>query len=305
MYPKIVVISANFANMKRIIAVLLTVTLFSCEKNISFDLKDAANVLVVDAEIENGKPPVVFLTRSTSFFSQIDPSLLSNLFVRDAEVYVSNGSLTHRMKEYAFPLAPGYTAYYYGIDSSSLSSAFTGDFNTTYSLRILADGKEYTSQTHIPAMTIRPDSFYFRPAPMNPDTNKRVMLVRASDPPGLGDYGRYFTRINNGNFLPGENSVFSDQVIDGTSFEVQLPPGIDRNDPPTRDENFFKKGDTVTLKFCNIDRNTYNFWNTWEFAYQSIGNPFSQPNKVTGNISNGALGAFCGYAAWYGTVVVK
>jgi hypothetical protein len=34
-----------------------------------------------------------------------------------------------------------------------------------------------------------------------------------------------------------------------------------------------------------------------EFAYQSIGNPFASPNKVLGNISNGGLGAFCGYAS--------
>ena len=67
---------------------------------------------------------------------------------------------------------------------------------------------------------------------------------------------------------------------------------------------FFKKGDVVTLKVCNIDRDAYNFFSTWEFAFQSIGNPFSQPNKVMGNISNGALGAFYGYGAVYKTLVI-
>ena len=84
--------------MKRMTLVLLSAFLFSCEKNINFDLDNAKDVLVVDAEIESGKPPVVFLTRSTSFFSQIDPSILSTLFVRNAEVYISNGYLNHRMK---------------------------------------------------------------------------------------------------------------------------------------------------------------------------------------------------------------
>jgi hypothetical protein len=41
-----------------------------------------------------------------------------------------------------------------------------------------------------------------------------------------------------------------------------------------------------------------------EFAYQSIGNPFASPNKVLGNVSNGALGAFCGYAAFYKTIII-
>jgi len=121
----------------------------------------------------------------------------------------------------------------------------------------------------------------------------------------LGNFYRYLTKVNNGLFLPGENSVFNDQVIDGSTYDVQFPQGINRNDPPKADSNFYNRGDTVTFKYCNIDKSTYTFWNTWEFAYQSIGNPFSQPNKVLGNLTNGALGAFCGYAAWYGTVIVK
>ena len=130
-------------------------------------------------------------------------------------------------------------------------------------------------------------------------------MLRAFDPPGLGNYVRYFTKTNSEPFFPGGNSVFDDQVIDGTSYEVQLPKGFDKNDPPKMDSNFFKRGDTVALKFCNIDKASYDFWSTWEFAFQSIGNPFAQPNKVVGNISNGALGVFCGYAAWYGTKVAQ
>ncbi|MCX6324324.1 MAG: DUF4249 domain-containing protein [Sphingobacteriales bacterium] len=291
--------------MNRLLGLLLILWLSACEKNIEFDLEDAPPVLVVDAQIENDKAPVVVLTKSLSYFSEISPEILAASFVRNATVTISNGSLTHQLKEYAIPLIPGYTAYYYSIDSSNLSTAFNGAFNTTYVLSITSEGKSYTATTKIPLLTSVPDSFFFKIAPQNPDTNKRVMLIRASDPPGLGNYARYFTKRNQGALLPGENSVFSDEVIDGTSYEAQLPQGIDRNNPPTEDEQFYLKGDTVTLKFCNIDRNTYLFWNTWEFAYQSIGNPFAQPNKVLGNISNGALGSFCGYAASIRTRIVE
>ena len=103
--------------------------------------------------------------------------------------------------------------------------------------------------------------------------------------------------------MPGENSVYDDQVIDGITYNVQLPQGVDKNNPPPRDDNFYNRGDTVTLKFCNIDRASFKFWSTWEFAFQSIGNPFAQPNTVIGNINNGALGVFCGYASRYITVI--
>lgn len=279
--------------------------LLSCEKNINFDLKESPNVLVVDAEIENDKAPTVILSTSFSYFSQIDPALLAQSFVHNADVYISNGTLTHKLKEYSYPLAPGYLAYVYSIDSSSLSTAFLGAFNTTYTLKIIAEGKEYNSTVKIPALATFPDSVYFKQAPFIDDTTKRNMYVKAHDPLGLGNYVRYYTKRNSNPFWPGQASVYSDEVIDGTTYDVAFPQGVDKNDPPKPDSNFYSKGDTVTLKFCNIDKSTYTFWSTWEFAYQSIGNPFSQPNKVLGNISNGALGVFAGYAAWYKTKIVQ
>lgn len=276
--------------------------LYSCEKDINFNLAESEPVLTVDAQIENDRAPVVVLTKSFSYYQKIDPLLLAGSFVRNAEVYMSNGILTHRLKEYAVPLVPGISAYYYSIDSSNMATAFEGALNKSYTLRIVAEGKEYNAVTDIPAQVNFPDSLWFKQAPQNPDTSKRVLYMRATDPPGRGNYVRYFTKKNSEPFWPGEN-VFDDQVIDGSTYEIQLPQGINRNNPPKEDSSFYKRGDTLTLKFCAINKASYNFWNTWEFAYQSIGNPFAQPNKVLGNISNGALGIFIGYGAGYKTLI--
>jgi Domain of unknown function (DUF4249) len=287
-----------------VLVFIAALALASCEKDVNFDLKNAPQVLVVDAQIENGLAPTVVLSKSLDFFGKIDPLALAGSFVRNAEVTMSNGTRIHTLKEYALPIAPGIIFYYYSIDSSSLATAFTGEFDKQYTLTIKAEGKEYTATTKIPLLTKVPDSLWWKTAPLNPDTNKVVLVVKASDPPGLGNYIRYFTKKNRGQFLPGENSVFDDAVIDGVTYELQVDPGIDRNNRISYDSNYFKRGDTVTLKLCNIERSVFTFWNTWEFAYQSIGNPFAQPNKVIGNINNGALGAFCGYAAWYKTLVI-
>jgi len=280
------------------------VLIIGCEKNINFDLKNAEEVLVVDANIESGRPPLVVLTHSLNFFNTVDPALLLNSFVHDAEVTISNGTLTHKLKEYPRSLAPGITIYSYEIDSSNLATAFIGEFNTRYTLSIKSAGQQYTAATTIPILAKKPDSLWWIPAKFTDDTNKVVLIVKSTDPPGLGNYVRYFTRRNNEPFLPGENSVFDDQVIDNSTYQLQVDPGVNRNNPIPYDSNFFKRGDTVTFKLCNIDKATYTFWSSWEFAYQSIGNPFAQPNKVIGNISNGALGAFYGYAAFYKTLVI-
>ena len=273
-------------------------------KKHQFQLKNAEDVLVVDASIENNRPPQVILTKSLNFFSTINPSLLINSFVHNATVTMSNGLTTHQFKEYAVPAGAGAFVYYYSLDTSNLATAFLGSFNTTYTLKINAESKEYSAITTIPILAKKPDSLWWKKAPFQEDNSKVVLMIKITDPPGLGNYIRYFTKTNSHAFLPGDNSVFDDQVIDGTTYQLQVEPGIDRNNRIRMDSNFFKKGDTITLKLCNIDRATFKFWSTWEFAYRSIGNPFSQPTKVLGNISNGALGAFYGYAANYQTLIV-
>lgn len=291
--------------MKRLVGgIVLSMSLMACERDINFDLKNAENVLVVDAVIENDQPPVVVLTRSSNFFSSIDTALLRNLFVHDAIISISNGRLTHQLKEYTYPVGLGINTYAYSIDSSNLATAFVGEFNTAYSMTIQSEGKTYHTQTTVPILAKKPDSLWWLPAPFVEDTTKVILMVKATDPPGLGNYVRYFTKTNSEPFYPGENSVFDDQVIDGSTYSLRVDPGVDRNFTVPYDSNYFRRGDTITMKLANIDKPAYTFWSTWEFAYQSIGNPFALPNKVLGNVDNGALGAFYGYASSSKTIIV-
>ncbi len=283
---------------------VLSFTVISCEKGVTCDLDEPAPKLVVEATIETNQPPLVVLSKSQNFFARITPAILANSFVRNAEVYVSNGVLTHKLREYATPLSNGYTFYFYSIDSSNLATAFVGQTNTQYSLRIVAEGKEYTATTEIPGITRRIDSLFSKPAPGSNDPNKAVVMVKATDKPGFGDYIRYFTKRNREGFYPAFTSVFDDQIIDGTTYEVEVERGIDRSQDLPDDYTLFEKGDTVTLKLCQIDKATFDFWRTMEFSYANIGNPFGSPTKVLSNISNGALGYFGGYAPQFRTIII-
>jgi len=291
--------------MKQLILLFIGSLFFiSCEKGVTFNLDSSASRLVVEASIETNQPPFVVLSKSQNYFSQISPAMLAASFIRNAEVYISNGVLTHKLKEYSTPLSNGYTFYFYSIDSSNLSTAFVGQLNTGYSLRILSEGKEYTSTTKIPTITRRIDSLFWKKPAGNVDSNKVALMIRATDKPGLGDYIRYYTKRNNEPFYPALNSVFDDQIIDGITYEIEVERGIDRTMDIPDDYSFFEKGDTVTLKLCQIDKATFDFWRAMEFSYQSIGNPFSSPTKVLSNISNGALGYFGGYAPQFRTIII-
>ena len=276
-----------------------------CEKAVDIKLKNVDDVLVVDASIENDQPPVVYLSKSFNYFSKISAELLANSFIRNATITISDGTRTVQLKEYALP-AGSNTLYVYSVDSANPAQLMLGKLNTAYSMTILVKGKTYTANTTIPKLAKKVDSLWWKQAPNNPDTLKRVLFVRISDPPGLGNYVRYYTSVNDSAFLPGFNSVFDDDIVDGTTYDVQVNKGVDRNADFNEDEAaYFKRGDTVQTKLCNIDRAHYNFWRTLEFSQQSIGNPFSQPGVVLGNISGGALGYFGGYAAQYKRIVIS
>lgn len=293
--------------MKYFIGILLFTAGFitGCEKSISFTPDNASPLLVVEATIENGEAPVVILTTSLNYFSTITPEILTGSFVRNADVTISNGLKSHRLKEYEVNAGNGLFVYYYSTDSSNLATSFVGEFSTDYSLKIVADNKTYQAQTRIPQLAKKIDSLWWVNAPNKEDSNKAVVMVRTIDPPGLGNYIRYFTQVDREGFFPGLNSVFDDQIVDGTTYSIQVDRGVNRNEEFDFDEYaFFDKGDTVTFKLANIGKATYDFWRTMEYSYSSIGNPFSSPTKVLGNISGDALGYFGGYAADYKTIVI-
>lgn len=285
---------------------LFTLSFFltACEKSVSFRLHENEPKIVVEATIENNQPPVVILSKSIGYFSTINPTILQNTFIHNAEVFVSNGVLIHKLKEYTINFGNGYAGYYYSVDSSNLASAFIGQLDHSYSLRIVADGQEYTAATTIPKITKRIDSLWWKPAPPGNDSDEVEVMVKATDPLGYGDFIRYFTKRNDEPFYAGLNSVFDDQVIDGTTYNVQVERGWDRNVTSGDRSSFFLKGDTVTLKLSNIDKATFDFWRTMEYSYSSIGNPFSSPSKVLSNISGQALGYFGGYGSQTRTLII-
>lgn len=284
--------------------VVASIGLLSCEKDIDFDLEEQAPKLVVEASIENGQAPVVVLSQSFDYFSQIDSADLAGSFVRNAVIRVSNGSITHQLKEYAIP-SPFGIFYYYSNDTTSSSPSFKGEEGKSYTMEIQVDGQRYTGTTTIPVLTKTVDSLWWKPSPNNPDTNLVVLMARVNDPKGFGNYIRFYTSTNGGNFFPGLNSVFDDQIVDGTIYDIEVEQGVDRNQEIDFETySFFQRGDTVTVKFTNIDKATYDFWRTMEYNYGSIGNPFSSPTRVLGNISNGALGYFGGYAVQYRSLVI-
>lgn len=294
------------AYLRLFVAAIFVLGLASCEKEVHIDLGTTAPKTVIQGQIETGMPPFVVLTSTISFFASVDLGTLQNSFLHDAIVKVSNGSKTVTLKEYAIDTGANNKFYVYTIDSSNV---MLGEVGQIYSLSVTYGGNTYTSVTKIPNPKGVDSIWLDVPEFARDKTPKtaRELFVNYSDPDSAGDCVRCFTRRNDQMYYP--TAIFSDEIVNGKPvYKIGLLAGypeaessVERN----RDSLiYFFPGDTVTLKWSSIDKGVYKFWNSVEFAKNSVGNPFSSPINLVSNISNGALGVWAGYGNTLRTLVV-
>ncbi len=290
--------------MKNVFGLLiLMVVLVSCEKVITIEPQIREPLLVVDGAIEDGQPPLILLSRSINYFSNVSAEIVASSLVRNARITLNDGTRTVTLLEYSIPLTPSFTYTYYSTDTTIAANRMVGERLKTYTLQITTEGQSFSAATSIPNLSKTIDSLWWEPSRAREDTMRAILLAKITDPPGFGNYIRYFTKVNRELYKAGENSVYDDQLIDGSVYTVPVEQGKDRNSAEDY-KSSFKRGDTVTVKFANIDKRSFDFWRTLEYGYQSVGNPFASPTRVLGNVSNNALGAFSGCAVQYKTFII-
>lgn len=286
----------------------------SCEKEVDIDLDTGEQKLVVEGGIENDLPPFVLLTKSIGYFETIDLQTLQNSAIHDAEVYVSDGTKKILLKEYS--LDTGFNGanqfYYYGLVDirnpvfPPADSVILGEIGKTYTLTVIYDGQTYESTTKIPTPTPIDSLLTIFPNRPGAIDSSRTIEIYFTDPDTPGNYGRYYTQRNSEPMYSALNSVFTDEIINGKQFNTELPLAEPRSTIKSFDSlGVAFIGDTITLKWTAIDKATYDFWNTYEYALGTLGSPFATPIQVKSNISNGALGVWAGYGAIYKTVIAE
>lgn len=275
----------------------------SCQKEVQINLASTPPQLVVQGSIETGEPPFVILTTTMGFFSNIDFNAFAGTFVHGAIVTVSDGSKTITLKEYEIDTA-GNKFSVYAPDAANF---IIGEVGKIYTLNVQYNGASYSATTRIPEPRGLDSLWFGEPTFKRNSTpdNAQELFGNYTDPDTPGNYVRYYTSRNGQSFLAG--GVFSDQLVNGKVINsVDLIAGYtDTGNSRSDSLLYFYPGDTVVLKWCNIDKGVYDFWNTYEFAIRSGGNPFSSPINVQTNLSNGALGVWAGYGTIFTTLVVR
>jgi hypothetical protein len=173
---------------------------------------------------------------------------------------------------------------------------------------VSVDGKTFQTESTILSPTPL-DSLYFVPG-----FREGLGFIGQTfkEPAGMGDCYRWFAkRLGRDQFYAAPlNSVFDDKFVDGQKFDFSYNRGAQPNLLAANDvdpeRGYYKRGDTVVVKFCKIGRKEYDFWYTYYQNLFSNGNPFSSPANVKTMFDNyqESFGAFVAYAPVFDTLII-
>ncbi|MBC8398138.1 MAG: DUF4249 domain-containing protein [Flavobacteriales bacterium] len=313
----------------------ISIILLSCQEEITLNIPQAQDKIVVEGSIENGFPTYVTLRKNQGYFESIDSITISKLYITDATVSVtredgekrnltlitqSEIDILESLIGYSVNIPPNIIY----IDLEELTSPGFSIANRSYTLDIVWNDQSITAETTIPEVTpldclwveksenedkefkydIR--ALYSDPADQNNNIlvkSKRVQHYEIN----REDTSSCET-INYPDFSLKLIDAGSDILINGQTFETYFPRPKD-NGFPTGNYNAYHtkicdgdtlefKEDIVLIKFCQIDEPSLKFWRGLIRQVGTNGNPFAEPINLVSNINNG-LGVFTGYGSVY------
>ncbi len=313
--------------MKEAVFYFLPILFFltACTKEVIIDIPGYKEQLVIDGRIEQGSPPFVLLSRSKDIYAPTDLQSYLNSFVKGAIVKVSNGTKTVVLDEICSDnLPPGSETLLenlFGIPAEELANfnfcAYTsfdpeiwGEIGKTYTLTVEVEGKIYDSKTEI-VPTVHFNNVFWK-------TDSGLSeygfgWANFSDPPNV--FNGYFMEVKRINLIDGKekddlyvpvfNPANNDEFFDGTTFDFGYdnPQSYGDNTVPSEFKGYYKLGDTVAIRFSNLDRNAHRFLYDKYIQLSNGGNPFAVPTNVRTNINGGALGAWLGYSVSWDTLI--
>jgi hypothetical protein len=301
--------------MKKLLFIFTVITIIffitGCEKNIDIELQKAPPQLIVEAYINNENPAYnyVVLSKSQDYY---EPNFQS-LPVSNAVVTITEGSLQNNnivwdvagkttlaeVNNNMLPSSVRSGVYFDPRLFVNPSQALQGKIGKYYLLEINTEGKTYTGVTNILQPVILDSIQYGFPFVDDEDDSTKVRLTTFyKDPDTLGNTQFYFWRnnANKNNFgwagLNKSRAPGKDEVGNGQQLQITFPQG-------------FLYNDTIDFYLTSVNRNTYNFWDSYNKARDN-GGPFATPVKMLNFITgDNVIGCFSGFAISPKNVITK
>lgn len=259
-----------------VLFIALSILAVSCKEKVDIDIPDGDPKLVVEAEISTEvDSSFVRLTKSANYYSSAD-----YLKVTDALVLVNSDTFYHVSNGVYRP-----------------KSSYVGVVNTNYNLKIVSEGKTFTSSSFLTPM-FRVDSLQqvFKPA--------QGFLKEGFTVKYFGFDNR--EPIKYTYFRFGKN----DQNMDDSLFDAKIlfDNGVTRNGSYEFELPFLRlqPRDYTYMIFRSVDKNMYDFINAYNNQTSGAPGPFQvPPANLPTNIVGGALGYFATFDVVRSRIYIK
>jgi hypothetical protein len=297
--------------------------IWNCETDITVDLPQPEDKLIVEGRINKGEPAMVFLTHNMGYFDPVEmPDIDSSsmnlsdyiaaleasiglIYDSTLLLTVSDGLSTDTLKAgFTFTTFP-----YFGY----FGNAIEGTPGNNYRLEIQYKNSLYWSETEI-MQPVSIDSIWFT---FREDNDSLGFLHFLFEDPAnyrnfyalelqtIGEHVAYFPPYFG-------SHIFDDESLNGDTIRyTPLSKAYDSNDFFQEDFEsdtawneavYHKFGDEVNIKLSTINKALFIFWESYYKHLGTAGNPFTNPAALKSNIEGGNAD---GYWGGYGSSVIK
>jgi hypothetical protein len=253
------------------------VFLTSCEETVELDINQVEPKIVIEG-IVTDKPgyQMVKVTRSKGFYSDGKTPRITDANVTISDDAGETVSFVHNPRNH-----PDSTGIYLPVGK------FTGKIGRTYTLRVNADGKEFSATDKL-FPVIKMDSLKYRPNVFqkeNPDIEGKIneLLMYAREPQDEANF--YLFKFYRNDTL----TYFNDTDIYVSDDEL-LSENINGATSPV----YYGIGDKATVEVFSLSKLGYIYFNDLSSILNGDGGGMFGPVPAAprSNLSNGAIGFF-------------
>jgi hypothetical protein len=258
------------------LAFLLILLLSGCEKVIEIDLNDASPNIVIEGLVTDKRGPyTVSISKTGSYFNQPSLETVSGATVVMTDDFSNIDTLNES--------TPGLY----------ITSRIRGIYERTYTLKVIAEGKEYSGSTRladrVPIDSLRLRKGILQGFNFDDDDDEQFDLHCFFRDPRDKNY--YRIRVFKNDSINTESyRLYDDQYANGIITDIIVSHAT--------------LGNTYRIELWSLDRKTYLYYNTLGDLMYS--NPIfgSTPSNPVTNLSNGALGYFGSYSVTARQIII-
>lgn len=279
--------------MKQFVVSFFCMLFLSCSQDDFSSSSDSDSKIVVEGWIESNDYAQVILSTSIPITAVVDSTTILNNVIRSAKVTVSDGEKVEvlRLKRDSDRIPP---FIYYG-------SEILGTSGKEYTLKIEYLNRVIQAKTIIPAVVPLKKATYIKE---NTQDTTGYVFIEFDDPVLEKNYYQVTTRIDKEEpiFVPAFYGNLNDDNFSSSAIAMQVNRGV-LIFPKTKFKPYFTDGDLIYVKLKTLNKETYDFWNSWQNEIVNGRNPIYPSNISLKSNIEGGLGLWTGYGQ--STLIVK